>query len=107
MTVEAVEAELATRIRKQRLAANITQEELAVQAGLSARTIANLEQGQGVRLDCFIRVLQVLGLQSNLDLVVPCVEHRPAEYLEQTPQRKRASGRKSNPDTSWKWGDEQ
>ena len=107
MTVDAVESELASRIRGQRLAANITQEDLAGRTGLSVRTIANLERGQGVRLDGFIRVLQALGLQGNLDMVVPQVEHRPAEYLRETPQRKRASGRRLDLETTWTWGDEQ
>jgi putative transcriptional regulator len=104
-----VESALCTRLEGIRLARNVTQVQLAVEAGVSPRTIRRLEKGQGVSLDTFIRVLRALGIQENLVALLPDPSIQPVQRVAGTrTQRKRARPAKP-PDEqklSWRWGDD-
>jgi len=65
-TSEQIEAALCKRLESIRLSRNITQAQLAEEAGVSPRTIGRLEKGQGVSVDTFIRVMMALGIQQSL-----------------------------------------
>jgi len=102
-----VETVLCKRIEDIRLSRNITQKKLANDAGISLRTIGRLEKGDGVSLDTFIRVLMALGIQQNLEILLPDPTVRPVDRIGfKGNQRKRArtksSDKKSPP---WKWAD--
>jgi len=56
---------------------NISQAKLAEEAGVSRRTISRMENGKGVSLDTFIRVMQALGLTDQLDALIPASDIRP------------------------------
>ncbi len=105
---EAVGAELGRRIKDARIAFPLTQLELARRAGVSQRTIANLEKGAEVTMGSLVSVLRALGLLSRMDLLVPKAEVRPTKLVDQVPKRQRATSPKyrKKPATSWKWGDE-
>ncbi len=103
-------AEIAARLKAYRIDYPLSQQELADKAGISRRSITNLENGEDVQLGTLIKVLMALGLDSNLDLLAPDPTERPSYYLEgklAAPQRERASkkGRKTSI-KSFKWGDE-
>ena len=103
-----IELELCKKVARIRLARNITQEYLAQQAGVSVRTIRRLEAGLGVSFDTFIRVLTALGIQQNLQSLLPDPSIRPIDRaaLKGT-ERQRAKPRKTKPDPApWVWGDE-
>jgi len=69
---EAIEDALSERIEALRLQQNITQSHLAREAGVSRSTITRLaQQGKGISLDSFIRILQALQLQHNLESLLP------------------------------------
>ena len=102
--------EIASRLKAYRIDYPLSQQELADKAGISRRSITNLENGEDVQLSTLIKVLMALGLDSNLDLLAPDPTERPSYYLKEksaTLQRKRASkkGLRTSKKT-FKWGDE-
>lgn len=97
------------RLAALRLARNLTQQQMAEQAGLGLRTVQRLELGAAAtQLSGFIRVCRVLGLVENLDLLLPPPAESPMAQLRQAGRkRRRATGRKKAPGTakSWTWGE--
>lgn len=108
-TSDQIEAVLCKRIESIRLSRNITQEQLADEAGVSIRTIGRLEKGQGVSMDTFIRVMIALRIQQNLETLLPDPTVRPIERIGlDAGERKRARPTKSkNELPTWSWGDEE
>lgn len=104
-----IEASLCSRLESERLRRNITQAELARQAGISVRTVRRMEKGEGISLATFIRVLKALRLEDRLEAVLPKQEISPIQRVSKTIHvRERASGKRSPKKTTepWKWGDE-
>ncbi len=97
------------RLAQSRLALNLTQQQLADQAGLGLRTVQRLESGAvATQLSGFLRVCRVLGLIEGLDALLPPVASSPMAQLKQqhSGQRKRASGVTANRSgDEWTWGD--
>jgi len=100
---------LGSQIRNIRLARNISQAQLAEEAGVTTLTINRLEKGLGTTLDTFIRVLIALGIQQNLTKLLPDPTIRPMERISESgTERQRARPRKTNPQlTGWAWGEDQ
>lgn len=89
----AILSELGDRMRARRLRLNHTQEETALQAGVSVGTIKNLEKGVGTLLS-FIAVLRVLDLLDQLDIILPQQSVSPLaifKHRSKTRQRARSS----------------
>lgn len=90
----AVLALLGERLARYRLERNLTQSDLAREAGVSKRTLVRLEGGESTQLTNLIRVLRALGLLVNLDALVPPPTPSPLEQLRTRERlRKRASSR--------------
>ena len=106
-TSEQIEAALCKRLENLRLSRNITQVQLAEEAGISPRTIGRFEKGQGVSFNTFIRVLTALGIQQNLETLLPDPTVRPIERIGISGgERKRARPGQSNAEPAiWSWGD--
>jgi len=104
-----METALCKRLENIRLSRNMTQVQLAQEAGVSPRTIGRMEKGQGVSLDTFIRVLMALGIQHNLAALLPDPRVRPVERIDiNGVERKRARpGKAKSERQSWSWGDGQ
>jgi transcriptional regulator with XRE-family HTH domain len=102
-----IEKTISNRIENIRLSRNITQARLARESGLSLRTIKRIENGSGVSLNTFIRVLMALGIHHNLDALLPDPKVRPIERVGfRSKIRKRArSSKKSVAEGNWVWGD--
>ena len=64
-TSHQIEATLCKRLESIRLSRNITQTQLAEEAGVSPRTIGRLEKGQGVSMDTFIRIMMALSIAAK------------------------------------------
>jgi transcriptional regulator with XRE-family HTH domain len=100
---------LGERLARLRLAKNLTQGQLAEQAGISMRTLQRLEQGEAAtQLTGFVRVCRVLGLIERFDTLIPELPPSPMELLKlQGRQRRRATGRKlaTQPGKKWTWGE--
>ena len=109
-TDEAILAELGARLAKIRLDRNLTQAELATQAGVSKRTVERLETGAvATQLSGFIRVCRVLDVIERFELLVPEPMPSPVAQLKLAGRkRQRASTAKPNhpTGTKWQWGPE-
>jgi len=103
-------AEVGQRLARWRLDKNLTQVQLAEQAGVSKSTVQRLESGDvSPQLSGFIRVCRVLDLIERFDLLVPEPVPSPVEQLKLGgKRRKRASKPKALKPSlkKWQWGDE-
>lgn len=100
--------EIGQRLKDVRIRQGLTQTELAVSAGVAYNTITRLENGKGTNLDNLIKVMRVLGLVQNMELLVPEQELTPVELFQNIPKRKRVSRKKKEKNSAeWKWGDEE
>ena len=108
LTSENIERELCRKLAAARLLQNISQAKLAESAGVSRRTISRMENGQGVSLDTFIRVMMALGLADHLTTLLPDSKIRPIERVNRNNERKNASSPRTTKKQSkeWKWGDQ-
>jgi transcriptional regulator with XRE-family HTH domain len=104
MSDEALLQELGQRIARLRLERNLSQAQLAEQAGISKRTLERLEAGaSATQLSLFLRVLRQLDLLEQLELLLP--ELSPLALLQQQATRKRACRRRiAKPAGAWSWG---
>ncbi len=109
ITDQALIQRLGQRLAQLRLAKNLTQAQLAEQAGLGLRTVQRLELGaSATQLSGFLRVCRVLGLVERLDLLVPEAVASPMAQLKQAGRkRRRASGNKApfSLTGQWTWGE--
>ncbi|MDR7193292.1 helix-turn-helix transcriptional regulator [Luteimonas terrae] len=105
-------AQLGSQLAALRVARNLTQAELAEQAGVSKRTVERLEAGAtATQLSTFLRVCGVLGLEGRLAQLVPePVDSPVAQLRQQRRTRQRASGAskdapapKAKPGKGWSW----
>ena len=100
--------QLGDRLSAHRLNRNLTQADLAREAGISKSTVERLESGQSSQLSSLLRVLRVLDLLPGLEQLVPPLPPSPVEqWRHRRPRRQRAS-RKPPPRTAgegWQWGD--
>jgi transcriptional regulator with XRE-family HTH domain len=111
LTDEALLDVLGKRLAAVRLAKNLTQQQVAEQAGVGLSTVHRLEQGAAAsQLSSFIRICRVLGLVENLDALVPEPIPSPIDQLKregQKRQRARASHEKPLSDAKpWTWDDQ-
>lgn len=108
-TNEAVLTELGNRLARLRLDRNLTQIQLANEAGISKNTVQRLESGAvAAQLSALLRVCRVLGLMENFDSLIPEPAPSPIAQLKlQGRKRRRATGRKAAAGVSkkWSWGD--
>jgi len=100
--------DIGARLASIRLARNITQAELADEAGLGLRTVQRLEQGvAATNLSGFLRVCRVLGVLDRLDALIPEPAVSPIAQLKLQKNRRQRASRaagKTAPKTNWTWG---
>lgn len=109
LTDPAVLALIGERIAQHRLQRNLTQTQLAREAGVSKRTLIRLEGGESSQVTNLIRVVRALGLLGGLDAFLPPPPVSPIAQLQmQAKARRRASPERASdtPPTKWTWGDE-
>lgn len=101
---------LGERLARHRLNRNLTQAELAREAGVSLPTVVRMEGGNSVQLSSFLRVLRALDLLENLEGLLPEPPPSPMQQLKQQGRtRRRASGkhRVAEPaPPAWQWADD-
>ena len=109
ITDEALLSLIGERLARLRLAKNLTQGQLAEQAGLGLRTVQRLELGAAAtQLSGFVRVCRALGLVERFETLIPEEATSPMTQLKQQGrQRQRATGKKAAPGGSkkWTWGE--
>mgnify|MGYP000875676569 FL=1 len=64
---------LAKRIKEYRLAARMSQKEMAVKSGVSLATISHFEQGvnQNMTLNNFISLMRIIGMEQRISDLLP------------------------------------
>ena len=109
-SVDGILKEIGSRVRQYRISCSMTQKMLAVQSGVSLRSIVRLEAGEDIMFGNLIRILDSLGLKNNLEMLAPDMSRRPSHLVSGNGQRKRASSprtkMKVTAQKKWKWGDE-
>ncbi|MGB7160166.1 MAG: helix-turn-helix transcriptional regulator [Tepidisphaeraceae bacterium] len=111
-TDDAVLAELGRRLERIRLDRNLTQDEVAHEAGISRQTLGRIEAGGAAKLPAFLRVLRALGLLEGIELLVPEPLPSPIQLLEQQGRQRQRARRRDARQTdprhsgSWTWGPE-
>jgi transcriptional regulator with XRE-family HTH domain len=107
---EAVLREIGERLRSIRVNANLTQSDLARQAGVGRSTVERLESGKSTQLANFIRVLRVLNRLDAVLEALPAPGVGPMDLLELRTRKRerarRAAPRDSRKRKAWRWGDE-
>lgn len=106
---EEILAELGGRIKAARIAASVTQKELADKTNLSQRTISNLEAGRDVSFSTVIEVMRFLGMLQNIEMLFPAQRLRPNQLAELGKMRERVRKKPQSvagPQSGWRWGDE-
>jgi len=102
-----IETALCERLESIRLSRNMTQRQLAEEAGVSTRTIGRLEKGEGVSLDTFIRMLTALRIQHGLASLLPDPSVRPMQRVggEKAVRRRARPSSSAAGGLTWVWGD--
>ena len=106
LTDDAVLAELGARIAARRIDLQLTQADVAEQAGIAKRTLERMEAGHSSQLSSLVRVLRVLEALPGLDHLVPPIGPRPMDLLKRKgKQRKRASRKRASKsgEKPWNW----
>jgi transcriptional regulator with XRE-family HTH domain len=120
LTDDAVLAELGRRLRRYRLGRNLTQDQLAELAGIGRATLQRIERGQSAQSTALVKLLRALGLQADLEALLPEDVEFPIAELERRRRGKgrrvrarhagRGAGRGAGPaagerEAGWRWGD--
>ena len=90
-TVDEIEAELGERLKTLRIHRNLDQKTIAARAGISVRTLRNLESGSGSSLHTLIQVVRVLGRESWFETIAPVPSINPLMLTRIATPRQRAS----------------
>jgi putative transcriptional regulator len=102
--------EMGDRIARYRLNRNWTQDALALEAGVSKRTIHRVEHGGSIQASNLVRILRALRLLENLEVLIPEPAISPIQQVKmQGKKRRRASSKPDKPGqkTPWSWNDDE
>jgi len=102
--------ELGARLARTRLERNLTQAQLAREAGVSKRTLERIESGAvAAQLSAFLRVCRALDLLERLESLIPEPAPSPLAQLKlRGRMRRRASsprGGTVEEPKPWTWGE--
>jgi transcriptional regulator with XRE-family HTH domain len=112
LTDIAILHEIGARIERRRIDAELTQAQLAEEAGISKRTVERIGAGHSTDFVMLLRVLRVLKLFEALDQLVPDLPQSPLVLLKsrgRAPKRvghsRRLPQSTAAPKTAapWKW----
>ncbi len=95
--------ELGTRIKQYRISRNITQAELAEKCGISSSTEVRIENGIDSKISNYIKILNVLGLLQNVDVLIPEMQEDFKAIYENKSKRQRVKASKTNQKSDWVW----
>jgi transcriptional regulator with XRE-family HTH domain len=108
---DAILAEIGERVTRRRLDLQLTQADVAEQAGVAKRTVERIEAGASAQMSSMIRILRVLDLLPGLDRMIPEAGPRPMDLLKrkgkvrQRASRRRRPDRSNRPEEPWSWDD--
>lgn len=96
---------LCKRLDEIRLSRNISQADLAKEAGVSRSTMTRMADGKAISLDSFVRVMIALRLTDHLAALLPDPGIRPIERVQLEGTERQRARRKSHKAAQWHWGD--
>jgi transcriptional regulator with XRE-family HTH domain len=109
MTDDMLLRELGARLARVRLERNLTQAQLAMEAGISKRTVERIERGEAAaQLSGFLRLCRALELIERIDSLFPPPLPSPVEQLRLRGKvRRRASTPRGAVEEAkpWTWGE--
>jgi transcriptional regulator with XRE-family HTH domain len=113
LTDAAILQELGARLERRRIDANLTQAQLAEEAGISKRTLERIEAGRSTDGVMLVRALRALKLIEGLENLVSDRPQSPITLLKQKGrERKRVRRARTESDraraassVAWKWGE--
>lgn len=109
---DAILAEIGERIVQRRLDLQLTQADVAEQAGVAKRTVERIEAGASAQMSSMTRILRVLDLLPGLDCMIPEAGARPMDLLKRQGKVRQRASRRRRPDRSnrsdkpWSWDDD-
>src|SRR5580658_5291975 len=112
LTDEAVLHELGERLERRRIDAELTQAQLAEEAGISKRTVERIEAARSTDFVMLLRVLRVLKLLDALDQLIPDLPQSPLVLLKGRGRARKRVGHSRRqqdgtaapkPAPPWKW----
>ena len=109
LTDETVLAVIGERLQQHRIELELTQAELAEQAGVAKRTVERIEAGHSTQTQTLIRILRVLDLLPGIDRLLPPATPSPMDLLRRRgkPRRRAASRRRGEESGKpWSWDDD-
>ncbi len=80
--------QLGTRLRAERIAQSLTQEQVAKLAGVGVRSVSRLEETGVGKIDTLLRVLTALNIVDRLDALLPEAAPSPLAMLNQKAKQK-------------------
>lgn len=97
LTFPELAQELGDRARSFRIRQRLEQTEVAERAGVSDRTVRNLEQGRGSSVETLLRVMKALGSLEGLDqLFPPAATVDPLALLKRSTPPRRVSRKRGS-----------
>ncbi|MFU8786507.1 MAG: helix-turn-helix domain-containing protein [Candidatus Izemoplasmataceae bacterium] len=102
-TNDTIIIEIGKRLKARRIALDITQKDLAIESGVSQRTISGFENGENISLDNLLSILRVLRLLQDINLLFPEKKVNPFDVLNLGHSKKRASSKNAKLESSWEW----
>ena len=104
LTDQAILGELGRRLAASRLERNLTQLQLAQEAGVSRCTLQRLESGEvATQLSGLLRVCRALGLLERFDMLLPEAVASPMVRLKQKGRERQRAKRKKVDAAPPKW----
>ncbi|WP_224012299.1 helix-turn-helix domain-containing protein [Paraburkholderia tropica] len=94
-TPDEIAADIGQKVKTLRVHKNLDQATVAARAGISVRSVRNLENGDGSSLHTLILVLRVLGRETWFDTIAPVPTINPIMMTRKAAPRQRASKPKS------------
>jgi transcriptional regulator with XRE-family HTH domain len=108
LTDDTILAELGARLASRRLDLQMTQAEVAEQAGVAKRTLERIEAGHSAQLGTLVRVLRVLDAMPGLDGLLPEAGPGPMALLKGKGKPRQRASRKRREESArgpWTWDD--
>ena len=88
-SAEELQAILGEQLKSLRFARNLDQRITAEKAGISEKTLRNLEAGRGSSVESLLRVLKALDSLEGIEMLAPRPSVNPIALLRSTKARRR------------------
>lgn len=89
-----LQQELGKAVRSLRISQHFTQQDVAAKAGVSHKSVAKLERGEGSTVETFVRVLLALKATQLIENLAPQSQISPLALLRSPEPRQRVRHRR-------------